>query len=882
MLKKRIIITVILFISFGQLFSFAQFDPDSLFRVMTQQFEEEHQRFAQQNEAVFNSFVAKNDEEFVKFLKNAWEAYPILPGEKVPKKPKPEDIPRVKSDLVKGLKAKELPVKQKALNENIVPVVLPKDPGVVKTEPNDFPTKEKTFNFYGTKLIFKYDEKLDKRLQGNLNKDLFSQYFSEMSKTYHYHLIEQLRSYKENLSLNDWGYVQMVNKLTEQIIKNDKNSAKLLSWFILIKSRYKVKIGYNNKSVYLLVPTKQILYGKSYFVVNKQKYFLLEKCEGKIFTYKKNYPDAKLIVDLEINYPLNFAKNTKEKEIKFTHEKKNYSFKIKYNKNVIDFYRDYPLSDISVYFNSRVSATTKESLLENLKPIVEHKSKIEAANFLIGFVQKGFSYKTDGQQFGKEKFFFVEELFHYSHSDCEDRSVLFAFLVNELLHLEVAGLGYPRHMATAVNFNGTEGQASYDYIVLGEKKFVVCDPTYVGAPVGLCMPEFAAIQGEIILLENHKAKAFAEKEIWEKIYASGGYHSSKGKDIIRDKNGNYYATGYFTGNARFNTLMLTTTERTNDVFVAKYDANGQLKWVSQTRGKGNNTGIYIALDSQNNCYIAGSFNNDIRIGNTDLKNSARTDFFVAKLNNEGVFQWASKIDMSKAKSKSDHICLAAFDPTGHKAASMLFDENEYFKNHGIRITKDGNCLVSVSYPTSQSELAEAVKITVESAASFNHGNVWKAEYDKLIAENYEQAIAGLFAFIKTIKVNGSSVRGKTIQDALDRYNPDFRKMTPAIYQTIGKIDRMKNTGGIISLTTVNQEDLNFSELRLKNNTRMKITTYKGGNAQITIISGASVGQAVVRMDLNFIKMFKETGDLIFDYDSDHSQKKMNLKKDILN
>ena len=47
----------------------------------------------------------------------------------------------------------------------------------------------------------------------------------------------------------------------------------------------------------------------------------------------------------------------------------------------------------------------------------------------------------------------LDEPLFYPYSDCEDHSVLFAYLVRELPGLEVIGLDYPGHVATAVRFS---------------------------------------------------------------------------------------------------------------------------------------------------------------------------------------------------------------------------------------------------------------------------------------------------------------------------------------------------------------------------------------------------------------------------------------------
>ena len=116
-------------------------------------------------------------------------------------------------------------------------------------------------------------------------------------------------------------------------------------------------------------------------------------------------------------------------------------------------------------------------------------------NILINFVQTAFQYQTDEQQFGYEKPFFVEELFYYPYSDCEDRSMLFSYLVRKLLGLDVVLLDYPNHIATAVCFKGNVGG---DYLMVNGRKYTVCDPTYIGASIGMTMPKFKTVAAKVL------------------------------------------------------------------------------------------------------------------------------------------------------------------------------------------------------------------------------------------------------------------------------------------------------------------------------------------------------------------------------------------------
>ena len=124
------------------------------------------------------------------------------------------------------------------------------------------------------------------------------------------------------------------------------------------------------------------------------------------------------------------------------------------------------------------------------------KNETETVGILLDFIQHTFSYQSDTQQFGYEKVFFPDEMLSYPHNDCEDRAILFCKLVTELTALPVALVSYPNHIAAAVQFNTEVDGTTYQS---NGKRYTLCDPTYINAGIGECMPKFVGIKGSLIL-----------------------------------------------------------------------------------------------------------------------------------------------------------------------------------------------------------------------------------------------------------------------------------------------------------------------------------------------------------------------------------------------
>ena len=193
------------------------------------------------------------------------------------------------------------------------------------------------------------------------------------------------------------------------------------------------------------------------------------------------------------------AANMVEKELTFSYQGMPQELHVSYNRALVDYFKNYPQTNIKIYFDADSSRELDYTMVKELKQALEGKNEVEAVNYLLLFVQNAFRYKTDDDQLGKEKYMLPEETLWYPYSDCEDRSFLFAYLVRKILKLDVVGLNYPGHVATAVRFSDN---LSGDYVVSNNRKYMVCDPTYINASVGMAMPRFKRRNPEVVKIRN--------------------------------------------------------------------------------------------------------------------------------------------------------------------------------------------------------------------------------------------------------------------------------------------------------------------------------------------------------------------------------------------
>jgi hypothetical protein len=126
--------------------------------------------------------------------------------------------------------------------------------------------------------------------------------------------------------------------------------------------------------------------------------------------------------------------------------------------------------------------------------------------------------------------------------------------------------------------------------------------------------------------------------------SAGGSDDDVATGVTRDGNGNIYLTGYFSSmHISFGTTILTNTGGEN-IFLVKYDANGNVIWAKSAAGGNYDESNSVATDVYGNCYIAGHFTGpNIIFGNDTLTNAGSENMFIAKYDPSGNPVWAKSI-----------------------------------------------------------------------------------------------------------------------------------------------------------------------------------------------------------------------------------------------
>ncbi|MEI6751733.1 MAG: hypothetical protein WCK78_01065 [Paludibacter sp.] len=840
----------------------------------------------------YADYVLKRDKEWTDYLLKEWENYQVFSGKKLKEKPKPQNIPvfnppAIVSGKTPTVKIDPLSVEVQALKPAALPKTVVTEPIPQPVEPIRKPAEKQPnmsivgFSFYGRNIEIPYDGAMEKYTLQTIDQIGIGGFWEKISTTNYTPAIEQLLQTKSDMNINDFGYFMIVQQFAKKLYPKNENTARLLSWFILVRSGYGVRVAYQNSEIALLIPTLQQVYATSFLTLNGLNYYIFPKLQsGNYFTYDKDYQAAGRAFDFNISSPVSFSGKKVDKTLSFTFEDKPYDIHISYDPDLVNFYKDYPLVDYSVNLNAAASVQAKESLAAAFKPLVAGLTEEKAVNLILHFVQTAFQYKTDDEQFGKEKFDFVDEIFYYPYSDCDDRDVLFTYLVREVLGLKVIGLEYPEHVAAAVGFTAP---VMGDYLVYKNSKFVISDPTYVNAPVGLTMPQYKTASPQILDIKNRNAEEVSVDKIWREAQSKGCYKGSNLKNSKILPDGNILITGYFANPVQLGSATLGGTSNSHNCFVAKMNQSGETVWAKSVVASGNAVGMSVETSPLGNVIVAGVFTGSIRLGEKSISSArGKTDLFIASYSPSGDLQWLNRGGLETLPDTTSTAFSVTFSGQGVRQPAKHAATQPDDRSLGLFVDTNGGIFYSGMLNNALAVAGNEKKVAFASESAADLSDLLRIESDRFVAQQADKAIAGLMAAIRLVKFMGVSLTGSKIKEALDKNNPGFSRLCPNIYSNLGKINFVQNSKGVITILTQGGKDIGFDKVKVTNNSTISISEVPGGDYKLDVLSGIKVGKLVVWYNLNYIKMISRKGNLLFDYSSDHSQATVNVQKDILN
>ncbi len=297
-------------------------------------------------------------------------------------------------------------------------------------------------------------------------------------------LFLKLDSIRDKNDLDQFQYLKLCKDLSCKIFPSDEIRAKLVFWW-LIKMSFNTQLLYDDYSIYIFVSSENEFQNIPNFRYEDQIYIDISSWYFKS-TSRRN---LSLYTPIQHSYLGEILCFSPEKlfDKKIFEKNKEYSFekgtdlKLKLNfSSDIEYYCEiYPNHNFKNYHF--VSNLNRKEILKKFRPILNGRSRDHSISFILRFVQECIISVTDEERFGRDYFQLAEETLYRGEGDCEDKSILFSYLIQEVLGLETIIIEYKGsltregHVNVGIISDGTlSTKETFEY---KGRKIIICETT---------------------------------------------------------------------------------------------------------------------------------------------------------------------------------------------------------------------------------------------------------------------------------------------------------------------------------------------------------------------------------------------------------------------
>jgi hypothetical protein len=175
---------------------------------------------------------------------------------------------------------------------------------------------------------------------------------------------------------------------------------------------------------------------------------------------------------------------------------------------------------------------------------------------------------------------------------------------------------------------------------------------------------YYAEREDIFLIKLDQSGGYCWAKAWEGVHGSGSGTSITANDLSE-----IYFMGTFSGKKDFDPGIedWEVDERTSDhkdIFLSKYDTDGQYYWTKTWLGSEDDLGYDMTIDSAGNFYITGSYqvsmDFDPGAGVVEYSSMGEEDIFLMKLDSNADYLWALPYG-GVQKDEGLSVCIDSFD-----------------------------------------------------------------------------------------------------------------------------------------------------------------------------------------------------------------------------
>ena len=197
----------------------------------------------------------------------------------------------------------------------------------------------------------------------SVNENEMVDYFKRMELTMYQTLLDDLKSHKERLALNDWLYYELIQAAVEKIYSEKNNHQKTLNcWFLLTKAGYNTRLTYLNNQIFLYAYSLDEIF-ETPMIEDKGKVFINlttihnnTNTKGIILNMLSFVPNPSgLPFSFDLTRLPKLTPNAKSKSLRFKSANNQYEVSVNFDHNLIEMMEHYPIFEELKYIQTPLS-----------------------------------------------------------------------------------------------------------------------------------------------------------------------------------------------------------------------------------------------------------------------------------------------------------------------------------------------------------------------------------------------------------------------------------------------------------------------------------------------------------------------------------------------
>lgn len=358
-------------------------------------------------------------------------------------------------------------------------------------------TRQLTIVFLGDTLSPRLPTAMFGRLT-EIDSDHYNRLHNKMLRSNFKPAIDYLDRYCTERRACDWCRYMLVRAVSEAALPDSQCNERIaLQIFLLEQMGFDARAAQQGERLVMLLPFDEVIYERGYITLDGERFYIFEygSAPEGYHPIARSDTTRRRPLSIEIGAGVDSPHATSI-ALPLWSDYLHTTVTVPISSARIELMRHYPTTEKAPFHRAEVPDAICDALLPLLARQIATMSQLDAAEYLLGLVQRGFEFTSDSDLFGRHKQMTIEESLFYGRNNCKDRTLIFAWLINELLGLPTVIVDYQidptieqiGHVACGVEFTQRTAGA---FITHNGHRYVICDPSYIDAPVGQQMPRYA-------------------------------------------------------------------------------------------------------------------------------------------------------------------------------------------------------------------------------------------------------------------------------------------------------------------------------------------------------------------------------------------------------